>query len=100
MKNQLVIRATATKVTEVYGKPFIPKRLHKKLVEVAKWFGFFYDTKKGLVWIEGKPHRIIISSGRVLLQHKQDALRTLNRDLLLMKALKGTKMLNLKTIFS
>ena len=84
MKRQpeLIAKATATTITEPtsYHKPYISPRLHKRIVKMVQYYHHYYDTKKGLVWLSGKPHRIVIIKDKVYFQHQNEAFRSLKRE--------------------
>jgi len=53
-------------------KPFISKSNHDKLVKVSKFFGYYYETKRGVVFMNKKPHKIIILKDKIYLQYNNN----------------------------
>ena len=34
-----------------YNKTYITRENHQKIVDIAQYFGFYYDTEKGVLWM-------------------------------------------------
>ena len=105
MKNkpELVVKATALNIELIedanYHKPYISKRLHERIVKMVQYYHHYYDTKKGLIWLSGKPHRIIIIQNKVYFQHKNEAFRSLKREEGIINMMKNSIMEGVREYF-
>ena len=70
-------------------KPYINKDNHFKMVEFAKYMGHYYDTKKGVFFMNKKMYKIIVLKNEIYFQHKNESFIPLKRKLRLMEELKN-----------
>jgi len=100
MKTINVISAdAATNKKPIYRKPFISLDIHERLKKISNYFGYYYNTDEGTLFIKGKKHRILFVGENLYFQHEREQLVSLNHEEKMMSLMQNNGFVGLDIFF-